>query len=138
MDFQQTVGGSWIRHNNFEFPAVLTIKGDVEIGQYQDGSVSYALSFEETPMRLGLNVTNRTRLIELFGRETRNYQTNKGELYVEPGNFQGTASFGVRLRAPSGGSFPQGGQGYNNAPVPHARYESQQKPNQGSNDGVPF
>ena len=138
MDFQQTVGGAWIRHNNFEFPAVLTIKCDVEIGQYQDGSVSYAIGFEETNMKLGLNVTNRTRLIELFGRETRNYQTNRVELYVEPVNFQGTASFGVRLRAPQGGSLPQGGQGFNNAPVASPNFQSPQGGNQGQQDGVPF
>jgi hypothetical protein len=138
MDFQQTVGGGWIRHNNYDFPAVLTIRGDVEVGQYQNGETSYAIGFEETPMRLGLNAGNRVRLIELFGRETRNYQGNRVELYVEPTQFQGQATFGVRVRAPQGGSIPQGGQAFNNAPAPGNNFQSPQGGHSGQNDGLPF
>jgi len=82
--------------------ADLTIK-DLTVGKFNDGRESLDCHFHETEKILGLNVTNKRRIMEMFGEdvEVEDLQGKRIRVYAErTQDSGGRECWGVRICAP--------------------------------------
>lgn len=81
---ESTPPTKWIKAENLaDVPQRLTISA-ITTETWQDGRTQFVLCFDETPLMLGLNKTNLTKLAEMYG-----HQLPDGSLDVEEGELIG-------------------------------------------------
>ena len=81
---------------------VVTI-GGFEEGTYEDGRPSLEMQLQGMEKSLGLNVTNRKRLMMIFGKDVELHEMvgRQVDLYAEiTQDRQGNPCYGVRIRQP--------------------------------------
>lgn len=74
-----------------------TIAGLKQIEVGQDKELRWALTFRGTERKLTLNVTNKDKLVKLFGAETDDWIGKKVALYGAEATFGGKTTQAVRI-----------------------------------------
>lgn len=107
MNISELKGGKYLRKEDLESPALLTIKDVVKQNvapPNEPPEIKGVMSFVEPDISpLVLNSTNANRVASLYGMETDDWRGQKIVAFNDPNvEYAGKMIGGVRLRAPKG------------------------------------
>lgn len=125
MNINDAFPSKYLKHTDLKGQARILTMSHVSVEEYSDGEQGVILYFEGAKKGLGLNVTNKNTLLDLYGPETEGWSGKPIELYPTKTEFRGRMTDCIRLRAPqqSGAEQPapapaeQGDDPFGNGPM---------------------
>lgn len=100
MNINDAFPSKWLKHTDLKGQAHVLTMSHVQQEEYSDGETGAILYFQNSKKGLGLNVTNKNVLVDLYGPETDGWNGMPIELYPTKTEFRGRMTDCVRLRQP--------------------------------------